>query len=102
MEEEKQLESVRDQFPMLPFPYKSNNTLHRIVIISLPESIVHAEWVEPEQVHVDVANIKTRRDPSYSDAIRRGAFCLATHCERSFSSPFALPLARERRGYLNG
>ena len=30
MEEEKQIESVRDQFPMLPFPYKSNNTLHRI------------------------------------------------------------------------
>ena len=48
MEEQKQIESVRDQFPMLPFPYKSNNTLHRIVII------VHAEWVEPEQVQSSV------------------------------------------------
>ena len=57
MEEEKQIESVRDQFPMLPFPYKSNNTLHRIVIISLPESIVHAEWVEPEQVQSSVLTL---------------------------------------------
>ena len=57
MEEEKQIESVRDQFPMLPFPYKSNNTLHCIVIISLPESIVHAEWVEPEQVQSSVLTL---------------------------------------------
>ena len=56
MEEEKLIESVRDQFPMLP-SYKSNNTLHRIVIISLPESIVHAEWVEPEQVQSSVLTL---------------------------------------------
>ena len=54
MEEEKQIESVRDQFPI---PYKSNNTLHRIVIISLPESIVHSEWVEPEQVQSSVLTL---------------------------------------------
>ena len=56
MEEEKQIESVRDQFPMIPFPYKSNNTLHRIVI-SLPGSIVHAERVEPEQVQSSVLTL---------------------------------------------
>ena len=81
------IESVGDQFPMLPSPYKSNNTKVTVSIASsssLPESIVHAEWVEPEQVQSSALTLPlTGRDPSYSDAIRRGTFGLATHCERS-------------------